>query len=62
VGLYRAFGATLLFFGPFSALFFASFEQIKKWVVKDQANQTMAESIFCSASAGTIAGYLTTPL
>ena len=25
MGLYRAFGATLLFFGPFSAIFFTMF-------------------------------------
>lgn len=36
IGLYRAFGATLLFFGPFSAIFFATFEQMKKWIVKNK--------------------------
>jgi hypothetical protein len=35
---------------------------MKKWVVKDKENQTMTESIICSASAGSIAGYITTPL
>lgn len=41
IGLYRAFGATLVFFGPMSAIFFASYEQMKKWVVKDIKDQTI---------------------
>ena len=35
IGLYRAFGATLVFFGPWSAIFFASYEELKKLIVKD---------------------------
>jgi hypothetical protein len=58
----QAFGATLLFFGPFSAIFFASFEKIKDLVVKDKKNQTLRESLICSSLAGALAGYLTTPL
>jgi hypothetical protein len=52
----------LLFFGPFSAIFFASFEKIKDFVVKDKKNQTLRESLICSSLAGALAGYLTTPL
>lgn len=31
-------------------------------IVKNKKNQTFSESLLCSALAGAIAGYLTTPL
>lgn len=45
-----------------SAIFFVSYEYLKKKVVKDPKNQSMAQSIICSSVAGAISGYLTTPL
>lgn len=51
-----------MFFGPFSAIFFAAFEKLKAMIVKNKENQTLTESILCSSMAGAIAGYLTTPL
>jgi hypothetical protein len=36
ISQYKAFGATLLFFGPFSAIFFASFEKMKDIFVKNK--------------------------
>ncbi len=62
VGLYRAYGATLMFFGPFSAILFASYQKIKDLVLKDRQKPTLSESIICSAAASGIAGYITTPL
>ena len=68
-GLYRvhsswceAYGATLLFFGPFSAIFFASFEKMKDLVTKDREKPTLTESIISSATASAFAGFITTPL
>jgi len=68
-GLYRvssftiqAYGATLLFFGPFSAIFFAIFEKMKDFVAKDRQKPTLIESMVCSATASAFAGFVTTPL
>ena len=52
----------MLFFGPFSAIFFTAFEKMKAHFVKDRQNPTLAESILCSSVAGSIAGWATTPL
>ena len=37
-GLYKAYPATVLSFGPFSALFFMFYEQLKGFLVKNDAN------------------------
>jgi hypothetical protein len=58
----KAYGATLLFFGPFSAIFFASFEKMKDFVLVDRQKPTLPENILCSSAASAFAGYLTTPL
>jgi len=52
----------LVFFGPYSAIFFAAFEEIKSLLVKDPKNQTLMESMICSAGASAFAGYITNPL
>ena len=58
----KAYGATLLFFGPFSAIFFTCFEKLKDLVVKDREKPTLVESMVCSATASAFAGFITTPL
>lgn len=58
----QAFGATLIFFGPWSALFFASYEKLKSLLVVDPKNQSIVESIVCASGAGAISGFITTPL
>lgn len=58
----KAFGATLVFFGPTSAIFFACYERFKKIFVKDPLLPSLGESIICSSGAGAISGFLTTPL
>lgn len=62
IGLYRAYGATLLFFGPMTAIFFVAYEWLKERVVQIKDAPTLSESIVCSAGAGAIAGHITTPL
>ncbi len=88
-GIYRGYFATLASFGPFSALYFACYEQAKhltrrynydsSWnnnynytasidnddISEDDAKPeelSFAQTIICSASAGAIASFLTSPL
>ena len=76
-GIYRGYGATLASFGPFSALYFVFYERCKtisKQILQDKsANNNNVERlengdlplhylIACSASAGAVASWLTSPL
>ena len=49
-------------FGPSSALFFTFYEELKKRLVPSGAIPTLAQSIICSAGAGSLSGFITTPL
>jgi hypothetical protein len=66
-GVYRGYGATLLSFGPFSALYFLFYEQIKS-AAQDALNLPSGAVLpfwagLCSgATAGSAAALLTTPL
>ena len=68
-GLYRGYGATLLSFGPFSAIFFALNEQFKAaWMAHDGvlsveslAHPTLAFAT-SGAAAGSIAAFATNPM
>ena len=51
-----------MFFGPFSAIFFASYEKMKDLVLENKDKPTLTESIICSSTAGAFAGWITTPL
>jgi hypothetical protein len=69
IGLYRvikpliqAFGATLVFFGPSSALFFMFYEKLKKIIVVDDSLPSMMQRIICSAGASATSSFITTPL
>jgi hypothetical protein len=57
----KALGATLLFFGPYSAIFFVCYEKFKKYFAKGD-QMSMGSSILCSSFASAIAGFITTPL
>lgn len=74
-GIYRGYAATLGSFGPFSAFYFVFYERLKYWtrqhIAKDQQQgATRLECIdipfpyliACSASAGALASFLTSPL
>ncbi len=80
-GIYKGYFATLASFGPFSALYFACYEQAKHLtrchnnnyptsidnddISKDEAKSeeiSFVQTIICSASAGAIASFLTSPL
>ena len=68
VGLYRGYGATLLSFGPFSALYFLFYEEQKE--LAHRALGTCAgvnelpvwAYLFSSCSAGAAASLVTSPL
>mmetsp|Transcript_50589 Transcript_50589/g.50956 ORF Transcript_50589/g.50956 Transcript_50589/m.50956 type:complete len:238 (-) Transcript_50589:99-812(-) len=66
-GIYKGYGATLASFGPFSALYFVSYEQFKhfaKEVTETSKNEDLPLTalVLSSASAGAIASWITSPL
>ena len=63
-GIYKGYGATLASFGPFSALYFVFYEQLKVISRQTNANGELPFSsiIMCSCSAGALASWLTSPL
>lgn len=68
-GIYRGYWATLASFGPFSALYFVFYERCKVWSKEIQDAQSMDDGdlplhylIACSAGAGALASWLTSPL
>ncbi|DAZ99506.1 TPA: hypothetical protein N0F65_005378 [Lagenidium giganteum] len=63
-GLYKGYGATLLSFGPFSALYFMFYEQNKAWAQNMMATTVLAPqyTLACAATAGAAASFLTNPL
>lgn len=63
-GCYRGYGATLMSFGPFSALYFVLYERFKSVSIQlsESQNLSMPFLIGSSASAGALASFLTSPL
>jgi hypothetical protein len=63
-GIYRGYGATLMSFGPFSALYFVFYERFKSWSedLTGSATLSLPWLIVSSASAGALASFLTSPL
>ncbi len=59
LSLYRGFGATILAYAPFSALYFLIYEELKKF---GDSTVTFSQSLIYSATAGAIASYTTNPL
>lgn len=60
-GLYKAYGATVGSFGPFSALYFLFYEYFKQWTTHGQMI-SFSESLVCSGLAGSLASWITNPL
>ncbi|CEG39187.1 mitochondrial carrier [Plasmopara halstedii] len=63
-GLYKGYGATLLSFGPFSALYFMFYEQIKTCARKQLNEEDLPAqyTLTSAAIAGAVASFLTNPL
>ncbi|KAL9191305.1 hypothetical protein ACHAXT_001011 [Thalassiosira profunda] len=77
-GIYKGYGATLGSFGPFSALYFVFYERCKFWAkeynnrqrrgitgdakIIEDGELPLLHLVACSASAGALASWLTSPL
>jgi hypothetical protein len=63
-GLYKAYFATVLSFGPFQALYFMFYEKFKEIVLRWEGAENMGffESMVASWVAGGCASTLTNPL
>lgn len=62
-GIYKGYGATLISFGPFSALYFTIYEN-SKGLMQSEEDQTLnpLQTLACASSAGAIASWVTSPL
>jgi len=60
-GIYKAYGATVGSFGPFSALYFLFYESLKKRTAAGE-QIGFGASLLCSGIAGSLASWLTSPL
>jgi hypothetical protein len=60
-GLYRGYMSTLASFGPFSAIYFMTFEAAKKMLPQDQP-PSFSQTLGCAGVANGIAGLATNPL
>ena len=74
--MYRAYGATVMSFGPFSALYFLFYENLKGLLVQNDPLSYLARNkevkkeadigffgaMFCSMLAGGAASIMTNPL
>ena len=61
-GIYKAYGATICSFGPFSALYFFFYENFKHIMVGNHKEINFGNSLFCAGTAGSLASFLTNPL
>src|SRR3990167_6841781 len=60
--LYRAYGATILSFGPFTGISMATYDKLKDWLVKDVSKQSYWQSFLLSAVSGVAASVVTHPM
>jgi hypothetical protein len=67
-GLYKGYGASMISFGPFSALYFGFHEEMKKLVAsyggdtRSTAALSFRENLLCASVAGASAAWITNPL
>lgn len=74
-GIYKAYGATVMSFGPNSALYFMFFEQFKGFFIQNDKdtylskvnkgeviNLNFRQSVLCSLFASALSAFITTPL
>jgi hypothetical protein len=61
-GIYKAYGATVGSFGPFSALYFLFYEKLKEFCVGEQKEIGFLASLTCASTSGALASFLTNPL
>ena len=61
-GIYKAYGATVASFGPFSAFYFLFYEKFKEYFVGEKKEIGFLNSLFCASLAGSLSAVLTNPL
>lgn len=66
-GFYKGYGASIISFGPFSAIYFAIYEGMKKKVASYDGGKRVKDlkfrdNLFCSSIAGAVAAWITNPL
>ena len=65
-GIYKGYGATLLSFGPFSALYFLFYERLKASLLEMRGTPggdiRFGDGLVAASAAGGMAGWLTSPL
>lgn len=69
VGLYRAYGATVASYGPFSAFYFMFYEKLKSNKIQNilaflenPLHPSFMESLILSGAAGCLAGFICNPM
>jgi len=60
--LYRAYGATILSFGPFTGISLALYDKLKVWFGFTWGEQTFAQSMLLSGISGVVASIVTNPI
>lgn len=61
-GIYRAFGATITSFGPFSAFYFMFYEYCKQFFVGNKKEIDFVPSLVCAGISASAAAWITNPL
>ena len=65
-GLYKGYGATLLSFGPYSALYFLFYEKFKSAVASAENREVkdlkFGTVLCCATASGAVASFITNPL
>lgn len=63
-GLYKGYGASMISFGPFSAIYFSTYENLKNTTsaAGDGKNLSFSQNLLCSSTAGAFASWITNPL
>lgn len=60
--LYRAYGATILSFGPFTGISIALYDKLKYWFGYDERSIAFHQSLILSALSGSVASIVTNPI
>ena len=60
--LYRAYGATILSFGPLTGISLALYDKLKVWFGFTRGEQTFAQSMLLSGISGVVASIVTNPI
>ena len=60
--LFKGWGAGIATYGPFSAVYFMTYERMKAWLVPPADTEASAKHLICGMTAGATAGAVTQPV